>query len=229
VLSPVRALLRPKSSGDVWMHQYIAIEGPLGIGKTSLTRMLAERMNGQALLEDENPFLINFYQNPKKFAFQTQIFFLLRRYHLASDLAQIDLFNRVTVADFLFDKDRIFARVNLEDNDYWLYEQLFGILKKRITPPDLVIFLQAKTDALMERISRRGRKYEKAVSYKYLDRVNQAFNEFFFHYDASPLLVVNASEIDFVHVPEDFEDLVEQILTMRSGVQYYVPASSKKG
>lgn len=220
----------PGEPGHTDMHQYIAIEGPLGVGKTSLTRMLAERLEGQALLEDvdENPFLINFYQNPKKFAFQTQIFFLLRRYHLSSDLAQIDLFSRITVADFLFDKDRIFARVNLEDSDYWLYEQLFGILKKRITPPDLVIFLQAKTDALMERISKRGRKYEKGVSYKYLDRVNQAFNEFFFHYDASPLLVVNASEIDFVNVPEDFEDLVEQILTMRSGVQYYVPASSKK-
>ncbi|MGE5838849.1 MAG: deoxynucleoside kinase, partial [Deltaproteobacteria bacterium] len=187
------------------MHHYIAIEGPLGVGKTSLARMLAEKMNGQALLEDvdENPFLISFYQNPKKFAFQTQIFFLLRRYHLSSDLVQIDLFNRVTVADFLFDKDRVFARVNLEDRDYWLYEQLFGILKKRITTPDLVIFLQAKTEALMERISNRGRKYEKAVSFKYLDRVNQAFNEFFFHYNDSPLLVVNASEIDFVHVPED--------------------------
>lgn len=212
------------------MHHYIAIEGPLGVGKTSLARMLAEKMNGQALLEDvdENPFLISFYQNPKKFAFQTQIFFLLRRYHLSSDLVQIDLFNRVTVADFLFDKDRVFARVNLEDRDYWLYEQLFGILKKRITTPDLVIFLQAKTEALMERISNRGRKYEKAVSFKYLDRINQAFNEFFFHYNDSPLLVVNASEIDFVHVPEDFEDLVERILTMKSGVQYYVPASSTK-
>lgn len=219
-----------EDSGDVEMHRYIAIEGPLGVGKTSLARMLAEKLNGQALLEDvdENPFLINFYQNPRKFAFQTQIFFLLRRYHLASDLAQIDLFSSVTVADFLFDKDRIFARVNLEDNDYWLYEQLFGILKKRITPPDLVIFLQAKTDALMERISKRGRKVEKAVGFKYLDRINQAFNEFFFHYGDSPLLVVNASEIDFVHVPEDFEDLVEHIVTMKTGVQYYVPVSSRK-
>jgi deoxyadenosine/deoxycytidine kinase len=119
--------------------------------------------------------------------------------------------------------------VNLEDNDYWLYEQLFGILKKRVPPPDLVIFLQAKTEALMERIRKRGRKYERSVSFKYLDRINQAFNEFFFHYADSPLLVVNASDIDFVHVPEDFEDLVEQVQTMKSGVQYYIPMSSKGG
>ena len=174
------------------------------------------------------PSCFNFYQNPKKFAFQTQIFFLLRRYNQASEMAQMDLFNRTTMSDFLFDKDRIFARVNLNDNDYWLYDQLFGMLKKRIRPPDLVIFLQSKTDVLMERIRRRNRKYEKSVSSKYLERINQAFNEFFFHYADSPLLVVNASEIDFVRVPEDFEDLVTHIGTMKSGIQYYVPVSSRR-
>ena len=212
------------------MQHYIVIEGPLGVGKTSLALMLSEKMGGQALLEDveENPFLVNFYQNPKKYAFQTQVFFLLRRYNLTAELAQIDLFSRVTVSDFLFDKDRIFARVNLEDDEYWLYEQLFQILRKRIMPPDLVIFLQAKTDVLVERIRRRNKKYERAISPKYLDRINQAFNEFFFHYSDSPLLVVNASEIDFVHNPGEFEDLMAHIQDMKSGTQYYVPMSQKK-
>lgn len=202
----------------------------MGVGKTSLALMLSEKMGGQALLEDveENPFLVNFYQNPKKYAFQTQVFFLLRRYNLTAELAQIDLFSRVTVSDFLFDKDRIFARVNLEDDEYWLYEQLFQILRKRIMPPDLVIFLQAKTDVLVERIRRRNKKYERAISPKYLDRINQAFNEFFFHYSDSPLLVVNASEIDFVHNPGEFEDLMAHIQDMKSGTQYYVPMSQKK-
>jgi deoxyguanosine kinase len=212
------------------MQHYIVIEGPLGVGKTTLTQMLAERMGAQTLLEDveENPFLVQFYQSPKKFGFQTQIFFLLRRYNLALEMAQIDLFNRTTVSDFLFDKDQIFARANLDENEFWLYEQLFQLLKKRVSVPDLVIFLQAKTDVLMERIKKRSRKYEKTIGFKYLDKINQAFNEFFFNYTECPLLVVNASEIDFVHVPEDFEDLVERIRTMKSGVQYYIPMSSRK-
>ncbi|MBN2035059.1 MAG: deoxynucleoside kinase [Deltaproteobacteria bacterium] len=212
------------------MHHYIVIEGPLGVGKTSLAMMVAEKMGGQALLEDveENPFLMNFYQNPEKYAFQTQIFFLLRRYHLTAEMAQIDLFNRVTVSDFLFEKDRIFARSNLDDREYWLYEQLFRILQKRILAPDLVIFLQAKTEVLSERIRRRNKRYERSISYKYMDKINRAFNEYFFHYTESPLLVVNASEIDFVHNPEDFEDLMDHIRTMKSGTQYYVPMSSKK-
>jgi deoxyguanosine kinase len=212
------------------MHNYIVIEGPLGVGKTSLTMMLAEKMGGQALLEEveENPFLVNFYHNPRKYALQTQIFFLLRRYNLTAELAQIDLFSRVTVSDFLFEKDRIFARANLEDDEYWLYEQLFQVLRKRIINPDLVIFLQAKTEVLVERIRRRNKKYERSISYKYLDKINQAFNEFFFHYTDSPLLVVNASEIDFVNISEDFEDLMDHIRTVKSGTQYYVPMSSKR-
>jgi len=212
------------------MHHYIVIEGPLGVGKTTLAQMLAERMGVQTLLEDveENPFLVQFYQSPKEYGFQAQIFFLLRRYNLALEMAQIDLFNRTTISDFLFDKDQIFARANLNDNEFWLYEQLFQILKKRVSVPDLVIFLQAKTEVLMERIRKRSRKYERTISFKYLDKINQAFNEFFFHYTECPLLVVNASEIDFAHVPEDFEDLVERIRTMKSGIQYYIPMSSKK-
>ena len=212
------------------MHRYIVIEGPLGVGKTSLAKMLAEKMNGQTLMEDveENPFLFNFYQDPQKYRFQAQIFFLLRRYEQAQAMGQMDLFNRVVISDYLFDKDRIFAQVNLDDNEFWLYEQLFQILRKRVTPPDLVLFLQANTDVLMDRIKKRNRKYERSISFKYLEKINQAFNDYFFHYADCPLLVVNASEIDFVHVPEDFENLVAQVGKMKSGIQYYVPISSKK-
>jgi deoxyguanosine kinase len=213
------------------MHHYIVIEGPLGVGKTSLARMLAERMGAQTLLEDveENPFLTKFYQSPKKHGFQTQLFFLLRRYHHALEMGQMGLFQRTTISDFLFDKDQIFARVNLDESELWLYDQLYQILKKRVRPPDLVIFLQARTEVLMQRIKKRNKKYEKNIGYKYLESINEAFNDFFFHYTECPLLVVNASEIDFVHVPEDFEDLVERIGSMKSGVQYYIPMSSKKG
>ena len=211
------------------MHNHIVIEGPLGVGKTSLALMLAEKMNGEALLEDieENPFLVKFYKNPDKYGFQTQIFFLLRRYQQALKISQMGLFKRAIISDYLFDKDRIFARTNLDDNEFWLYEQLFKLLKKRVTPPDLIIFLQARTEVLMERIKRRDRKYERPIQFKYLEKINQAFNDFFFHYSDSPLLVVNASQIDFVNIPKDYEDMVEQIKKMRSGTQYYIPISSR--
>jgi deoxyguanosine kinase len=200
------------------------------VGKTSLAVKLAERINGQTLLEDteDNPFLDKFYQNPRRYAFQIQIFFLLRRYQHSMEIRQKGLFKRIIVSDYLFDKDRIFARNNLEDNEFWLYEQLFQLLRKRIPSPDLVIFLQAKTEVLMERIRKRDMEHEKAISFKYLDEINQAFNDFFFRYSDSPMLVVNASNIDFVNISEDFDDLVNEIKKMRSGTQYYVPISSKE-
>jgi len=210
------------------MHNYIVIEGPLGVGKTSLALKLGEEMNAETLMEDteENPFLLKFYQNQKKYSFQTQIYFLLRRYQQSTRIGQMGLFKRTVISDYLFDKDRIFARANLHDSEFWLYEQLFHLLRKRIVPPDLTIFLQATTDVLMERIKKRNRRYERNISFKYLERINQAFNEYFFHYLDSPLLIINASKIDFVHVDEDFQDLVERIKEMKSGIQYYVPMSS---
>jgi deoxyadenosine/deoxycytidine kinase len=211
-------------------QNYIVIEGPLGVGKTSLAVKLAERINGQTLLEntEDNPFLDKFYQNPRRYAFQIQMFFLLRRYQHSMEIRQKGLFKRVVVSDYLFDKDRIFARTNLDDNEFWLYEQLFQLLKKRIPPPDLVIFLQANTEILMQRIKKRDMEYERGINFRYLDEINQAFNNFFFHYSDAPMLIVNASNIDFVNIPEDFEDLVNEIRKIKSGTQYYIPISSKR-
>jgi deoxyguanosine kinase len=210
-------------------YHYIVIEGPLGVGKTSLAVRLAEKLNGQTLLEhtDDNPFLDKFYQNPKRYGFQLQMFFLLRRFTHSLEINQKGLFQRLIVSDYLFDKDRIFAHVNLGDDEFWLYEQMFHLLKKRISAPDLVIFLQAKTEVLMERIRKRDVEYERSISFRYLDEINQAFNDFFFHYTDAPMLVVNASNIDFVNIPEDFEDLVHEMGKIRSGTQYYIPVSSK--
>ncbi len=210
-------------------HHYIVIEGPLGVGKTSLAVKLADKMNAQILLEqtDDNPFLDKFYQDPVRYGFQTQIFFLLRRYKHSLEINQKGLFKSVIVSDYLFDKDRIFALTNLDDDEFWLYDQMFQLLKRRINPPDLVIFLQAKTGILMERIRKRDMDYERSINFRYLDAINQAFNDFFFHYSDAPLLVIDASRIDFVNIPEDFEDLVNEIKKIKSGTQYYVPISTK--
>ncbi|RLB24288.1 MAG: deoxynucleoside kinase [Deltaproteobacteria bacterium] len=211
-------------------HTYIVVEGPLGVGKTSLATLLSERLNGIALLErtEDNPFLPDFYRDPQKFRFQTQLFFLLRRYQQSTEIGQMNLFKKVVIADYLFQKDRLFASVNLDENEFWLYDQIFRLLEQQVATPDLVIFLQARTEVLMERIKKRGKKYEKGLAWEYLDAINQAFNEFFFHYSDSPLLVVNASDIDFVNIPEDLDDLVREIMAIRTGTQYYVPLSSRE-
>ena len=208
---------------------YIAVEGPLGVGKTSLALLLAERIHGRTILEDaeDNPFLASFYKDPRRFAFQTQLFFILRRFQRQEEINQIDLFKRVVVSDFLFDKDRIFARLNLDDREFGLYQQVFNLLKVKSAKPDLVIFLQARTDVLKERIKKRNRDYEKPVTLGYLDQINQAFNEFFFHYNETPLLVINASEIDFVNVPSDLDNLILEIEKMEKGTKYYVPLGTR--
>jgi deoxyguanosine kinase len=199
------------------------------VGKTSLALLLAERIHGRTILEDaeDNPFLTSFYKDPKRFAFQTQLFFVLRRFQRQEEINQIDLFKRVVVSDFLFDKDRIFARLNLDDREFSLYEQVFNLLKVKSAKPDLVIFLQARTDVLKERIRKRNQDYEKPVTVSYLDQINQAFNEFFFHYNETPLLVINASEIDFVNVPADLDNLILEIEKMEKGTKYYVPLGTR--
>jgi deoxyguanosine kinase len=209
---------------------YIVVEGPLGVGKTSLAQLLAERIKAKAILEETegNPFLMSFYKDPERFAFQTQLYFLLRRFQKQEEINQIDLFERVVVSDFLFDKDRIFARFNLDDREFGLYEQVFQLLRAAIIDPDLVIFLQARTDILWERIRKRDREDEKSIPLKYLEKINQAFNEFFFHYTDTPLLVINASDIDFVNVPSDLDELVLEIERMEKGTKYYVPLGSRR-
>ena len=209
---------------------YIVVEGPLGVGKTSFAMLLAEKISGKTILEETegNPFLADFYKDPIKFAFQTQLFFILRRFQKQEEINQIDIFKRVVISDFLLDKDRIFARFNLDDIEFSLYEQIFHLLKVRILKPNLVIFLQARTDILKERIKKRDRDYEKSINIKYLDQINQSFNEFFFHYTETPLLVIDASEIDFVNVRSDLDNLIVEIEKMERGTKYYVPLGSRR-
>ncbi|MBI3609483.1 MAG: deoxynucleoside kinase [Nitrospirae bacterium] len=205
--------------------KYVVIEGPIGVGKTSLVKLLSRELNGRLVLEraEDNPFLKEFYKDPKRFAFQTQIFFLLSRYRQLQELSQMDLFERTTITDYFFPKDRIFASINLEASELSLYQQLYSLLNPHIPTPDLVVYLQADTDVLMDRVRHRGLDYEKPLTFDYLDALNQAYNDFFFQYTDSPLLVVQTSEIDFVNRRADLDDLLHQIKQMKKGTQYYVP------
>lgn len=211
------------------MFQHIVVEGPIGVGKTSLAKLLAEVFHARCLLEkpEENPFLAHFYQDPKKHAFQAQIFFLLTRFQQQREIAQLDLFNRVTLSDYLFDKDRIFALLNLDEHELALYDKIFQLLEGRLPTPDLVIFLQAKPEVLLQRIKSRNIPYEKEIALEYLKRLTEAYNYYFFHYDQSPLLVVNTSEIDFVKRKEDLDQLLREIKKMRKGTWYFTPMRSK--
>jgi deoxyadenosine/deoxycytidine kinase len=215
---------------DTRPTRYIVTEGPVGVGKTSLTSLLAEELGARLILEqaEENPFLTPFYKDPVRYRFQTQMFFLLSRFSQQQEMAQPDLFTRITISDYLFDKDRIFAYVNLDDNELTLYEQFYKILEPKIVKPDLVIFLQADTDTLLRRIKQRGRSFEKEIGPDYIAAVNEAYNQFFFRYTDTPLLVINTSDIDFVHRREDLDDLLKQILGMKQGTQYYVPRTRAK-
>lgn len=210
--------------------RYIVVEGPIGVGKTSLVDLLSERLGARKLLEvaEDNPILPNFYKDPRRYAFQTQLWFLLNRFRQQQELGQFDLFRQILVADYLFAKDKIFAYLTLEDHELALYERVHALLQVQVPTPDLVIFLQATTDALLQRIAIRGKGYEREIGRKYLDDLNAAYTHFFFHYTASPLLVVNTSDIDFVNRREDFEDLIEKIGQTRAGMHYYVPLGSRK-
>jgi deoxyadenosine/deoxycytidine kinase len=210
--------------------RYIVVEGPIGVGKTSLVERLSQRLGARTLLEvvEDNPFLGDFYKDPPRYAFQTQLWFLLNRYRQQQELAQFDLFGQTLVTDYLFAKDKIFAYVNLEDHELALYERIHGLLEVRVPTPDLVIFLQANSEALLSRIGSRGKPYERGITAKYLEDLNAAYTHFFFHYTASPLLVVNTSDIDFVNRPDDFEDLVKAIGHTGGGTHYYVPLGSRR-
>ncbi len=210
--------------------RYIVIEGPIGVGKTSLAELLAERLQARKSLEgpEENPFLPQFYTDMRRYAFQTQLYFLLSRFRQQQELVQFDLFKQSLVSDYLFAKDKIFAYLTLDDNELALYERLHPLLEMRVQKPDLVLYLQASTDVLMRRIRTRARAYERDLDQTYVEDVNAAYNHFFFHYSATPLLVVNTNEIDFVKHKEDFEDLVKQVEAVRAGTHYYVPLGSRK-
>jgi deoxyadenosine/deoxycytidine kinase len=212
-------------------NKYIAIEGPIGVGKTSLAEILSSKLETGLFLEsvEENPFVTDFYRDMKKYAFQTQLFFLLSRYHHQQDLLQMDIFKRGIISDYIFDKDRLFANLTLEDTELKLYEQIHNILKVQILKPDLVIFLQASTDVLLKRIELRGRKFEKKIKADYLDELNKAYNYYFFHYRDTPLMVINTSDIDFVHRDADLDDLLLHLEKMGKGTVYYQPISLQKG
>ncbi len=210
---------------------YIAIEGPIGVGKTSLTHLLAQEFNFKLNLEEveTNPFLSDFYKDRRKHAFQTQVFFLLSRYQQQKELVQQDLFQQGFVSDYIFAKDQIFAHLNLSEEELSLYDSLYNLLDARILKPDLVIFLQAASEVLKDRVKKRKISYEKHIDQQYLENLGQAYNRFFFTYSETPLLVVNCSEIDFVEKPEDYKNLLNEILQMKKNKlqKHYVSISSK--
>jgi deoxyadenosine/deoxycytidine kinase len=208
--------------------RYIAIEGPIGVGKSSLAKILAQKYASRLVREEVagNPFLERFYENPRKFAFQTQLFFLLSRYRQQRELAQGDLFEAGLVCDYILAKDKIFALINLEDDEISLYESIYKLLVSTLPKPDLVIYLQARPEVLLSRVRKRGIAYERNISLDYLRTLSDAYNEYFFHYNETPLLVVNTSEIDFVESPRDLEHLVREVKSVKRGTQHYIPLGS---
>ena len=207
--------------------RHIAVEGPIGAGKTSLVDLLAKRFRGTKVLEDvSNPFLEEFYKDKRGAAFRCQLFFLLSRFDQQKQLAQRDLFTELVLSDYTFPKDKIFAYLTLDDSELMIYNRLYDVLVESVPKPELVIYLQANMDTLLKRIKRRGREYEKSISPAYLKELSEAYAHYFYRYDETPLLVVNTNEIDFVHNAEHFEALVRQIQTASKGTQYYVPLGS---
>jgi deoxyadenosine/deoxycytidine kinase len=209
--------------------RYIAIEGPIGVGKSSLAKILARKFDARLVKEEvgNNPFLERFYEDPRKFAFQTQLFFLLSRYRQQKEVAQGNLFESGLVCDYILAKDKIFALINLEDDEVSLYESIYKLLVSTLPKPDMVIYLQARPEVLLSRVRKRGIAYERNISLDYLRTLSDAYNEYFFHYNETPLLVVNTSEIDFVESPRDLEHLVREVKSVKRGTQHYIPLGSR--
>jgi len=208
-------------------YRYIVVEGPIGAGKTSLTHKLAEHLGAETLLENanDNPFLPRFYQEPKRYALPTQLHFLFDRARQLRDLAQGDLFRAGTVSDFLIDKDLLFARLNLDDDEFELYQKVYADLAPQAPTPDLVIYLQAPIDALQERVRRRGVDFERGMDAGYLQRLANSYSEFFHRYDAAPLLIVNTSNLNFAQSEADFELLLERASKMRGPREFFSRAA----
>jgi deoxyadenosine/deoxycytidine kinase len=222
---------RDETAGEVEVstpHRYIVVEGPIGVGKTSLARRLGRSFGCELVLEQdaENPFLERFYRNPRAVAFQTQLHFLFQRARQLADIRQADMFEQVRVADYMLDKDRLFARLTLDDEEYALYEQVYARLAIDAPLPDLVVYLQAPVDVLLERIARRGIEYEQQIERRYLERLTEAYARFFHEYEATPLLIVNAAEIDPVGSEPDYRALLAEVVRPRKGRHYFNPLKS---
>jgi deoxyguanosine kinase len=204
---------------------FIAVEGSIGVGKTTLAKKLAASFNYTALLEDaeENPFLERFYRRREEVALATQLFFLFQRAQKFQDIRQTDIFEPTRVADFMMEKDPLFARINLDRDEYQLYEKVYQQLTINAPKPDLVVYLQASTDVLLSRIENRGLAIERNIDRGYLERLNEVYSEFFLYYDGAPLLIVNANEIDLANSTADYQDLVNYLLDIRSGRHYFNP------
>jgi deoxyguanosine kinase len=204
---------------------YIAVEGPIGVGKTSLAQALARELGARLMLEDadNNPFLPRFYEDSDKYAFPAQLYFLLTRHHQQRELKQQDLFTQATVADYLFAKDKIFAALNLAPDELKLYDNVYKLLDAEMAKPDLVVYVRATIEVLAERLRKRNRDFERHISFDYLERVSAAYRDFFFYYDEAPLLVVDTSDIDFVANPEDLTELIREVDNAGPGIQYFVP------
>ena len=204
---------------------YIAVEGPIGVGKTTLARRIADTFDYDLLLEEAelNPFLERFYQNRQQTALATQLFFLFQRVQKITELKQRDMFDQARVADFVLEKDPLFARINLEPDEFALYEKVFSKMRVDAPVPDLVIYLQASPDRLLERIDRRGIDAERLIDRQYLEQLNEVYSEFFLYYDAAPLLIVNANAIDLSQGDRDYEQLVDYMLNIKKGRHYFNP------
>lgn len=210
---------------DIDNPGFIVIEGPIGVGKTTLAKKVAHTYSSELLLEDaaENPFMSKFYENPKAAALSTQLFFLLQRARQMQELRQGDMFNPVRISDFLMEKDRLFAELTLNDDELKLYEQVYDQLTFDVPVPDLVVYLQAPVEVLLKRIESRGIHHERLIEASYLQRLSDAYVDFFYHYTDAPLLIVNATDIDFANNENDYQQLLQRLKTIRSGRHYYNP------
>jgi len=207
---------------------YIAIEGPIGVGKTSLSKLIGEKLGARLVLEEfeENPFLSEFYKDPERYAFQTQLFFLLQRYRQQHELRQVDMFQNLVIADYMFIKDRLFASLNLNEKEIELYDTVANLLEKNIIKPDLVIYLQGSTSSIMKKIVDRGRSIEKNITSDYIDALSQVYTEYFFRYQETPLVIINTDNIDFVNNENDFNEIINFIRKPVVGTKYFNPSSN---
>jgi deoxyadenosine/deoxycytidine kinase len=203
------------------------IEGAIGVGKTSLAKLLSDRLDAKLVLEkfEENPFLSEFYDDPVRFAFQTQLFFLLQRYQQQQELRQVDMFHNLLISDYMFIKDRLFASLNLDEKEMSLYDSIANMLERNVINPDLIIYLQADTNTLMKNIAKRGREFEANISYDYINGLNEIYTEYFFRYNETPLVIINTNYIDFVNNSADLDQVIDYIRQPVSGTKFFNPTT----